>query len=152
MLARTAEVGPLREAETTPSYPPDFTLSSSDALSWLASLNMSTGNPPPVPADPTLPPPAIRDVLRVCLSAKEYRFLHESVLKRAPTVQRKFPSPSRFDVIVRPKNRHSEAALRASLRVFAGTGIAYKLADLLIARFQGRATEYDHEEPSLDAY
>jgi hypothetical protein len=61
-------------------------------------------------------------------------------------VQSKFPSPSRFDAIVRPKNRHSEAALRASLRVFVGSGVALKLADLLMARFQGAATEYDHVE------
>jgi hypothetical protein len=107
---------------------------------------MSTADSPPVPVDSTLPPPAIRDVLRLCLSAKEYRFLHESALKRAPAVQSKFPSPSRFDAIVRPKNRHSEAALRASLRVFVGSGVALKLADLLMARFQGAATEYDHVE------
>jgi hypothetical protein len=104
---------------------------------------MSTADIPPVPVDPTLPPPAIRDVLRVCLSAKEYRFLHETALKRAPTIQSKLPSPSRFDAIVRPKNKHSEAAVRASIRVFVGSGLALKLADLLIARFSGAATEYD---------
>lgn len=97
---------------------------------------MSADNPP-VGDALGLPPPALRDVLRVCLSAKEYRFLHESVIKRAPAVQNKFPSPSRYDVIARPKNRHSEAAIRSSLRVFVGSGIALKLADLLISRFQG---------------
>ncbi|CAG8157327.1 unnamed protein product [Penicillium salamii] len=98
--------------------------------------------------DPTLPPPAVRDVLRVGLSAKEYRILHETLLKRAPAVQAKLPSPSRFDAIVRPKNRHSEAAIRASLRVFVGSGIALKLADLLIARFQG-TTEKKTRTPLL---
>ncbi|KAJ5194127.1 hypothetical protein N7491_001462 [Penicillium cf. griseofulvum] len=92
----------------------------------------------PVPGDALgLPPQALRDVLRVSLSAKEYRFLHESVIKRAPVIQDKLPSPSRYDVIARPKNRHSEAAIRSSLRVFVGSGIALKLADLLITRFQG---------------
>lgn len=100
--------------------------------------NMSTPDKPPAPGDALdLPPRALRDVLRVCLSAKEYRFLHESVIKRAPAVQNKFPSPSRYDAIARPKNRHSEAAIRSSLRVFVGSGIALKLADLLVTRFQG---------------
>ncbi|KXG54084.1 uncharacterized protein PGRI_072280 [Penicillium griseofulvum] len=91
-----------------------------------------------VPGDALdLPPQALRDVLRVSLSAKEYRFLHEYVIKRAPVIQDKLPSPSRYDVIARPKNRHSEAAIRSSLRVFVGSGIALKLADLLITRFQG---------------
>lgn len=100
--------------------------------------NMSDPDKPPVPGDALhLPPRALRDVLRVCLSAKEYRFLHESVIKRAPAVQNKLPSPSRYDVIARPKNRHSEAAIRSSIRVFVGSGIALKLADLLITRFQG---------------
>lgn len=100
--------------------------------------------------DPTLPPPAVRDVLRVCLSAKEYRFLHDTALKRAPAARSKLPSPSRFDAIVRPKNRHSEAAARASIRVFLGSGIALKLADLLLARVQG-ATEYDPHRPFQQA-
>ncbi|KAJ5402508.1 uncharacterized protein N7487_008404 [Penicillium crustosum] len=99
---------------------------------------MSAPDKPPVPGDALdLPPRALRDVLRVCLSAKEYRFLHESVIKRTPAVQNKLPSPSRYDAIARPKNRHSEAAIRSSLRVFVGSGIALKLADLLITRFQG---------------
>lgn len=99
---------------------------------------MSAPDKPPAPGDALdLPPRALRDVLRVCLSAKEYRFIHESVIKRAPAVQNKLPSPSRYDAIARPKNRHSEAAIRSSLRVFVGSGIALKLADLLITRFQG---------------
>ncbi|KUM60632.1 hypothetical protein ACN42_g6477 [Penicillium freii] len=92
---------------------------------------MSADNPP-VGDALDLPPPALRDVLRVCLSAKEYRFLHESVIKRAPAVQNKLPSPSRYDVIARPKNRLREAAIRSSLRVFVGSRIVLKLADLLI--------------------
>lgn len=98
-----------------------------------------------IPADSAYPPPVVRDVLRVCLSAKEYRFLHEAALKRAPRIQTKLPSPSQFEALVRPKNRHNEAAIRASLRVFVGTGIASKLAELLIARFQGGVTQYDHD-------
>ena len=98
---------------------------------------MSADNPP-VPGDALdLPPRALRDVLRVCLSAKEYRSLHELVVRRAPAIQNKLPSPSRYDAIARPKNRHSEAAIRSSLRVFVGSGIALKLTDLLITRFQG---------------
>lgn len=102
---------------------------------------MSTADSAPTGDALDLPPPAVRDALRVCLSAKEYRYLHDSVLKRAPAVQSKLPTPSRYDVITRPKNRHSEAAVRASLRVFVGSGIAFKLTDLLMARFQGGAPQ-----------
>ena len=102
---------------------------------------MSTADSAPPGDALELPPPAVRDVLRICLSAKEYRYLHESALKRVPAIQSKLPSPSRYDAIARPKNRHSEAAVRSSLRVFVGSGIALKLADLLITRFQGGAPQ-----------
>lgn len=133
-MLRIAEVG--RCGAETPS----------DLPRLRCSLLASTATMPDNSVDPTLPSPVVRDVLRVCLSAKEYRFLHETALKRAPAARSKLPSPSRFDAIVRPKNRHSEAAARASLRVFLGSGIALKLGDLLLARFQG-ATEYDPHRP-----
>lgn len=94
-----------------------------------------------VDGDDTNLPPVVRDALRVCLSAKEYRFLHDSAIKHTPAVQSKVPSPSRYDAIVRSKNRHGEAAVRASLRVFVGSGIVLKLADSIVSRIQGAAAK-----------
>jgi hypothetical protein len=105
---------------------------------------MSADPPPGDVLD--LPPPALRDILRVCLTAKEYRFLHATATKRIPALQNKLTEPSRYDAIARPRNRHSEAAVRASLRVFVGSGIALKLGGLLIGRFTG-APQYDPTIP-----
>ncbi|KAJ6099882.1 hypothetical protein N7467_001417 [Penicillium canescens] len=102
---------------------------------------MSADPPPGDALD--LPPPAPRDILRVCLSAKEYRFLHATATKRIPALQNKLTEPSRYDAIARPRNRHSEAAVRASLRVFVGSGIALKLGGLLIGRFTGAPQKKD---------
>lgn len=86
--------------------------------------------------------PIVRNALRICLSAKEYRAIHETAIKRAPpAVQDRLPSPSHYDALVHSKNqnRHGEAAVRASLRVFVGSSIALKLADLIVSRIQGGA-------------
>lgn len=113
---------------------PDF--SSTDSKTH---PKMSADPPPGDALD--LPPPALRDILRVCLTAKEYRFLHATA-KPVPALQNKLTDPSRYDVIARPRNRHSEAAVRASLRVLVGSGIALKLGGLLIGRFT-HAPQYD---------
>ena len=85
-------------------------------------------------------PPVARDALRLCLTGKEYKILHEHVVKRAPAaVQKKAPSPTRFESIVRPKNKYNEAAVRASLRVFLGSGLGLKLVDAIVRRLQGGA-------------
>lgn len=90
-------------------------------------------------ADPDIPPVA-RDALRLCLTGKEYKILHDHVVKRAPAaVQKKAPSPPRFESIVRPKNKYNEAAVRASLRVFFGSGLGLKLVDAIVRRIQGGA-------------
>jgi hypothetical protein len=79
----------------------------------------------------------VRTALRISLSAKEYRALHGLVGKRAPGVQRKLISPSQYDAIAHSKNRRNEAAVRASLRVFVGTGAALKLVETIISRIRG---------------
>jgi hypothetical protein len=81
--------------------------------------------------------PVVRTALRISLSAKEYRALHGLVGKRAPGVQRKLISPSQYDAIAHSKNRRNEAAVRASLRVFVGTGAALKLVETIISRIRG---------------
>lgn len=85
--------------------------------------------------------PVARNALRICLSAKEYKTLHEYAVKHAPpAVLDNLPSPSKFDAIVSSKNKHNEAAIRASLRVFLGTGAALKLADVIISRIKKDAS------------
>ncbi|KAJ5666964.1 hypothetical protein N7462_011373 [Penicillium macrosclerotiorum] len=83
----------------------------------------------------------VRNLLRVSLSAKEYRALHGVASKRIPTIQNKFPSPSRYDAIVLSANRHNEAALRTSLRVLVGSNIALKLAEAILSRIRGGSSE-----------
>lgn len=94
----------------------------------------TTSNMPP---DPDVNP-LLRHTLRFCLSSKEYKFLHDQAVKRAPAaVQEKAPSPTRFEAIVRSKNRYNEAAVRASLRVFVGSGALLKLVDVVMSRMKG---------------
>ena len=83
--------------------------------------------------------PAVRAAVRLCLSAKEYRIVHDVVANHAPAVQDKLPSSLRHDYTRDSRNRHSMAALRASLRVFAGSAIALKLSEMILSRVQGGA-------------
>lgn len=89
---------------------------------------------------PTLHP-IIQNALRVSLSAKEYRALHTIAAKRAPNIQKKLISPSSFDAMAHSKNRHSEAALRASLRLFVGSGLVLKLVEIVMSRIRGAPAE-----------
>lgn len=85
--------------------------------------------------------PVVRHALRLSLSVKEYRILHDVAVKRAPSLEYKLPSPSRYEAMANPKNRHSEAALRTSLRIFVGSGIALKLLEMIMSRVRGDATK-----------
>ena len=104
---------------------------------------MTTPEPkdPAMPTDPDDPVHhVVRDLLRISLTSREYRFLHDHAIKRGPAaVQKKAPSPSRYDEIVRSSSRYNYTALRTSIRVFLGTGTALKLADAIIRRLQGGA-------------
>lgn len=95
----------------------------------------AAGNPPDSASDVH---PLTRDTLRISLTPKEYSFLHDHVLTHTSSrIKDSLPSPARFESIVRPRNKYNEAAVRSSLRVFLGSGVAFKLADLIIARIQG---------------
>ncbi|KAL2834312.1 hypothetical protein BDW59DRAFT_46040 [Aspergillus cavernicola] len=90
-------------------------------------------------APPQLDPrvnPVVRNALRVSLSAKEYKALHDYATQRSPSIQSKLPSPARFEAITRSKNKYNEAAVRASLRVFLTSGALLKLVDLIVGRIQ----------------
>lgn len=93
--------------------------------------------PAPSPSDALSVHPVVGTALRISLSAKEYRALYGLLGKRAPGVQGKLISPSHYDAIVHSKNRRNEAAVRASLRVFVGTGAALKLVETIISRIRG---------------
>ena len=90
--------------------------------------------------------PILQNALRVSLSAKEYRTLHTIAVERAPSIQKKLPSPSSFDVMAQSKNRHSEAALRASLRLFVGSGAVLKLIEIVMSRIRGDTAEYGYPQ------
>ncbi|KAL2012718.1 hypothetical protein VTN00DRAFT_243 [Thermoascus crustaceus] len=94
--------------------------------------------------------PLIRNALRISLSAKEYKLLHEYIVKRSPSaVPDCLPTPSRFDAIVYSRDRYNEAAIRASLRVFLVTGAGLKLADLIIERIRGDTSRVKPHVPLL---
>ncbi|PTU19279.1 hypothetical protein P175DRAFT_0558845 [Aspergillus ochraceoroseus IBT 24754] len=81
--------------------------------------------------------PVVRNALRVSLSAKEYKILHDYAVQRiSPSLRTKLPTPARFEGIVRSKHKHNEAAVRASLRVFLASGAFLKLVDLVLGRIQ----------------
>lgn len=106
----------------------------------MSAPDASSTAPAPGPSDAPNVYPVVRTALRISLSAKEYRALHGLLGKRAPGVQGKLISPSNYDAIVHSKNRRNEAAVRASLRVFVGTGAALKLVEAIISRVR-RTTE-----------
>lgn len=81
--------------------------------------------------------PVARNALRICLSAKEYKHLYEFALKHgSPSTLNKFPSPSRYEAIVRSKNKHNVTAVRTSLRVFLGTGMVLKFVGAIISKLR----------------
>ena len=82
--------------------------------------------------------PVVRNALRISLSAKEYKLLHDSAIQRSPSsIRNKLPSPSRFEAIVRSKNKHNEAAIRASLRTFVLSSSLLKVVDVVTDRVRG---------------
>lgn len=87
--------------------------------------------------------PLVRNALRVSLSTKEYRALHNVAVKRAPGLRDKLPSPSRYEAMANPKNRHTEAALRTSLRVLVGSGLALKLVEVIMSRVRPDPNRYE---------
>lgn len=87
--------------------------------------------------------PLVRNALRVSLSTKEYRALHDVAVRRAPSLKTKLPSPSRYEAMANPKNRHNEAALRTSLRVLVGSGLALKLVEVVMSRVRPDPNKYE---------
>lgn len=87
--------------------------------------------------------PLVRNALRVSFSTREYRALHEVATTRAPSLNDKLPSPSRYEAMANPKDRHNEAALRTSLRVLVGSGLALKLVEVIMSRLRPDPNKYE---------
>ncbi|RDW90693.1 uncharacterized protein DSM5745_02468 [Aspergillus mulundensis] len=77
--------------------------------------------------------PFVRNALAISVSAKEYRFLH-SHAQQYPSIHGRLISPDKFEAITRSKNKYNEAAVRAALRVFLGSGASLKLLNFIIGR------------------
>ncbi|KAJ5725570.1 uncharacterized protein N7483_006927 [Penicillium malachiteum] len=93
--------------------------------------------------------PAVRNAVRLCLSAKEYRALYYIAGKRAPALQSKLSSALCDDSATSSRSRHNLGALRASMRVFVGTGLALKLFELVMSRVKGEAAKTKTRTPLL---
>lgn len=101
--------------------------------------------PQPTPPDDAAAPgvhPLIQNALRVSLSAKEYKVLHERILKRSLALNDRLPSPAKYEIIVRTSNKYNVAAIRASLRVFLGVSGGMSLIEAVTARFGKGDTRY----------
>ncbi|PYH63306.1 uncharacterized protein BO88DRAFT_399394 [Aspergillus vadensis CBS 113365] len=94
--------------------------------------------------------PVVRNALRISLSAKEYKLLHDYAVQRTPSaIQNKLPSPSAFEAIVRSKNKHNEASIRTSLRVFVLSSSLLKLVDVVAGRIRGDLSQKNTSRTSF---
>lgn len=84
--------------------------------------------------------PAVRNAVRLCLSAKEYRLLHDLATKRAPALKKKLPASLRDDPPSYLRHRHNMSAIRTSLRILVGSSIALSLGQKVMNRIRGNAT------------
>ncbi|KAJ5666233.1 uncharacterized protein N7477_008681 [Penicillium maclennaniae] len=104
---------------------------------------------PSAPGQTATVHPIVRNALRISLSVKEYQTLHEVAVKRAPSLKDKLPSPSHYESMANPKNRHTEAALRTSLRVLVGSSVAMKLVEVVMKRIRGDTKQIPANATSL---
>jgi len=89
--------------------------------------------------------PVLRNAIRYTISAKEYKTLHEYLLKNSPKVVRnRAPQPSKYDAAIKNKDDYNAAAVRASLRVFIAAQTGLKLWDIITAQIarRGRPVGY----------
>ena len=102
--------------------------------------------------------PVLRNAIRYTISAKEYRTLHDYLVKQSPTIVRnRAPLPSRYDAAIKNKDDYNAAAIRASLRVFLAAQSGLKLWDIITEQIlrRGKPTRYLLLHPQcfvVDAY
>lgn len=89
--------------------------------------------------------PVLRNAIRYTISAKEYKTLHEYLLKNSPRlVRNRAPQPSKYDAAIKNKDDYNAAAVRASLRVFIAAQTGLKLWEIIMAQIarRGRLVGY----------
>lgn len=98
--------------------------------------------------------PVLRNAIRYTISAKEYRTLHDYLLKQSPAIVRsRVPQPSKYDAAVRNKDDYNAAAIRASLRVFLAAQTALSLWDIITVQIlrRGQPSNSKYADPVLIA-
>lgn len=105
--------------------------------SHLTSQRQWSKHPKEMPPPDDAVHPLLRNALRVSLSAKEYKVLHERILKQL-SIEHRLPTPSRYEAIVQTTttNKHNVAAIRASLRVFAAVTGGLSLVEFVTSRIK----------------
>lgn len=83
--------------------------------------------------------PVLRNTLRYTISAKEYKLLHDYLIKRSPaSIQKRALPPPKYDVIAPAKDDYNPAAVRAAVRVFIATGTGLKLWEIVSTQIISR--------------
>ena len=83
--------------------------------------------------------PVLLNAIRYTISAKEYKTLHEYLIKQSPQLIRtRAPQPLNYDAAVADRNDYNAAAVRASLRVFLAAETGLKVWDIITAQIQRR--------------
>ncbi|THY37925.1 hypothetical protein D6C98_10556 [Aureobasidium pullulans] len=80
--------------------------------------------------------PVTRNALRYTVSAKEYELLHQYLVSRAPSVQKRALPPKKYEAIVESKHDASISTVRASLRVFITAYSGLKAWDVISRRLR----------------
>ena len=95
-------------------------------------------NAPSVRPSPRLDP-VLRNAIRYTISAKEYRTLHEYLIKQTPHALRdRTLDPAQYAAAIKSKDDYNAAAIRASLRVFLAAQTSLKLYDIIVTKFLQR--------------
>ena len=90
-------------------------------------------------ADSATVDPVLLNAIRYTISAKEYKTLHEYLIKQSPQlISSRAPQPSKYDAAVAGRNDYNAAAVRASLRVFLAAQTGLKVWDIITAQLQRR--------------
>lgn len=86
--------------------------------------------------------PLTRTALRYTMSNREYAYLHQYLISRAPKrVQKQTPSPPRYEKITASGTEsgdYNAAALRSAVRVFIGTYVGMKAYDTVTTQIAAR--------------
>jgi hypothetical protein len=105
----------------------------------MATSGGSSHTSPPKGNAKSLMDPVLRNAIRYTISPKEYKTLHEYLLKRSPRIVRnQAPSPSKYSAAIKDKDDFNAAAVRASLRVLLATQTGLKLWDIITAQIAKR--------------